>query len=62
MTAGLFEQMVEHIAEAWFEEPCEPDEEGCSPVNHLWDIAYEEDREHARRAVRFILRAVGIDG
>lgn len=56
----LFEENVERIAKAWFEKPCEGWEEGfCNRDLHVWENAHPEDKEHARRMIRFTLHEMG---
>lgn len=47
----LFEENVERIAKAWYEDGDQP---------HLsWDNAHPEDKENARCIVRFVMHEMG---
>lgn len=48
-----FEETVERVAQAWYEDPME---DGHSLV---WANAHPEDQEAARIVVRFVLNQVG---
>lgn len=52
-----FEDMVERIARAWYEDPG-PD--GDLTLN--WDTAHPGDQGSARYTVAFVLREAGLDG
>lgn len=50
-----FEEKVERIARAFFEQPCE-DAPYCRPDMHDWDNANPGDKDYHRETVRFVLR------
>ena len=51
---------MERIAKAWFEEPCPPEEgDCCNPDVHNWDKGHPDDKEWARKTVRFVLKEAG---
>ena len=56
-TMEAFDQMVERIAKAWFED--NGPENDFTPLN--WDKGHPEDRNFARYTVAFVLRQAGIE-
>lgn len=47
----LFEENVERIAKAWYEDGGEP--------RYNWDNAHPEDKDAARWVVRFVMKEMG---
>ncbi|HEX9089361.1 MAG TPA: hypothetical protein VF867_17855 [Arthrobacter sp.] len=54
-----FEEQVERIARAYFDQPCPPGD-SCNPELHDWDFANPEDKQYHRNTVIFILQEAGV--